>query len=159
MADPLTASVIIILGKYVVDKGVELAREVGPAAAEKARELFRTTLDYLRRDPGTTVIVDRYEQDPVRAEPLLEVDLQTAVQADSDFAKQLQVLLTQYETAAKTHAATTGTTYKATVKGSGVVAQGEGATAVGARGVYVGGKVGGSVNTGDHNKVDSDMRE
>ena len=44
-----------------------------------------------------------------------------------------------------------GVSYRAEVKGGGAVAQGLGATAVGSRGVQVGGSVGGSVVTGDNN--------
>jgi hypothetical protein len=39
--------------------------------------------------------------------------------------------------------------YRAELKGSGAIAQGTDSTAVGERGVYVGGNVGGSINTGD----------
>jgi hypothetical protein len=46
-----------------------------------------------------------------------------------------------------------GTTYQATAKGSGAAAQGPGATAVGSRGVQVGGPVGGSIITGDSNRI------
>lgn len=153
MTDPITASVVIILGKYAIDKGATLAREAGPAAAKKAGELLQTALAYLRRDPTKQVIADRYEQNPEKAAPLLEDDLNEAVQADADFAAQLQALLAQYEEAAKAHAAATGTSYSATVKGGGAVAQGPGATAVGQRGVYVGGSVSGSVVSGDDNTV------
>ncbi|MCP5086184.1 MAG: hypothetical protein GY952_05195 [Rhodobacteraceae bacterium] len=48
---------------------------------------------------------------------------------------------------------TPGTSYKAKVKGAGVIAQGPGSTAIGAGGVSVGGNVGGSVVTGDGNTV------
>ncbi|HEX6383770.1 MAG TPA: hypothetical protein VF177_03775 [Anaerolineae bacterium] len=153
MTDPITASVVIILGKYAIDKGATLAREAGPAAAKKAGELFQTALAYLRRDPAGQVIADRYEQNPERAAALLEDDLNQAVQADAEFAAQLQALLAQYEEAAEAHAAATGSTYTATVKGGGAVAQGPGATAVGERGVYVGGSVSGSVVAGDDNTV------
>ncbi|MCP5096606.1 MAG: hypothetical protein GY943_13720 [Chloroflexi bacterium] len=46
-----------------------------------------------------------------------------------------------------------GTSYRAKVKGGGAIAQGAGSTAVGARGVNVGGNVGGSIVTGDKNTV------
>lgn len=42
---------------------------------------------------------------------------------------------------------------KITVSGSGAVAKGKGATAVGERGVHVGGNVGGSIVTGDNNQI------
>lgn len=45
-------------------------------------------------------------------------------------------------------AATDGTTYKANLTGSGAIAQGPGATAVGADGVSVGGNHSGNINTG-----------
>ncbi|MCP4424852.1 MAG: hypothetical protein GY803_10195 [Chloroflexi bacterium] len=48
---------------------------------------------------------------------------------------------------------TPGASYEAKVKGGGAVAQGPGATAVGKRGVNVGGNVGGSIVTGDDNKI------
>ena len=41
-----------------------------------------------------------------------------------------------------------GATYQANLTGNGAIAQGNGATAVGARGVYVGGKNTGNINTG-----------
>jgi hypothetical protein len=43
------------------------------------------------------------------------------------------------------------TTYQAQLSGSGAIAQGEGATAVGERGVLVGGNVSGNIITGDRN--------
>jgi len=46
-----------------------------------------------------------------------------------------------------------GSIYSAAVASSGAVAQGEGATAVGERGVNVGGSVGGSIITGDSNTI------
>ncbi|MCI0731530.1 MAG: hypothetical protein L0332_33040 [Chloroflexi bacterium] len=155
MIDPLTATVMIVLGKYALDKGVELAREVGPAAAKKAGELFATTLDYLRRDPNQKVVADEFEDDPATYEKPVEKKLDEAVQADAAFAAQLKELLSQYEAAAKAHAAAAGTMYQATLKGSGAMAQGPGATAVGERGVQVGGTVGGSIITGDRNVVGS----
>lgn len=45
-------------------------------------------------------------------------------------------------------AALGGTTFQANLSGNGAIAQGDGATAVGARGVYVGGKNTGNINTG-----------
>jgi len=46
-----------------------------------------------------------------------------------------------------------GATYSAAVSGSGAMAQGDGATAVGERGVNVDGSVGGSIITGDSNTI------
>lgn len=48
---------------------------------------------------------------------------------------------------------TPGTSYQAEVEGGGAIAQGPGSTAVGQRGVNVGGSVSGNVVTGDSNTV------
>ena len=153
MIDPITTSIMIVLGKYALDKGVELTKEVGPAAAQKAGELFQTTLGYLRRDPQKKVIADEFEKDPATYEKPVEKKLEEAVQADPDFASQLQGLLTQYQTAAEAHAVAHGTTYTATVKGGGAVARGTGAKAAGERGVIVDGDVSGNIITGNKNEV------
>ncbi|MDQ3773682.1 MAG: toll/interleukin-1 receptor domain-containing protein [Pseudomonadota bacterium] len=52
-------------------------------------------------------------------------------------------------------AAPAGVTYQANLTGSGAIGQGPGATAVGARGVYVGGKNAGNINTGTQTRIDT----
>ena len=49
--DPITAGIVVVLGKYVIDQGAGLIKEVGPTAAEKAGELLKTALDHLRGTP------------------------------------------------------------------------------------------------------------
>jgi len=81
------------------------------------------------------------------------------LKADPGFAARLKALLEKYEQAAQEHAAATGTTYQATLIGSGAIAQGEGAVAAGERGVAVGGSVqGGVIITGDGNVVGDHSR-
>jgi hypothetical protein len=144
MTDPLTLSVVTILGKYAVDAGVTLAKEAGPAAAKKAGQLLKAALDYLRQKPEGQVIAASFEAKPdVYAKPL-EDQLQTAVQADPAFRDQLAALLAEYQAQAAAP--------QATLTGSGAVAQGEGATAVGERGSYVG-RDAGLIITGDHNVI------
>lgn len=150
MTDPIIAPVMTVLGKYVLGKGEVLAREAGPAAAIKAGELLQTVLNYLRRDAATKVIADRYQQDPEKARPLLEDDLNTAIQADANFAAQLKELLAQYQAEAKAYAAT-GATYSATLKGSGAIAQG-GGDALG-QGAVKAGDVHGAIITGSGNVI------
>lgn len=155
MIDPMTASIVVVLGRYALDKGVELAKEVGPTAMQKAGQLFQTALDYLRHDPGNKKIIEHFEKNPKTAAPLLEEELQTAIQSNIELAKQLREMWQQYETAAKDHAAAKGTSYQANLQGSGAIAQGEGAKSVGAGGVMVGGNVAGHIITGDGNKTGS----
>lgn len=64
MTDPLTASVMMILGKYAIDRGAALAKEVGPAAAEKAGALAKKALDALRRQPRGEMVAEEYLEDP-----------------------------------------------------------------------------------------------
>lgn len=145
--DPITISIVIILGKYALDKGVELGKEVGPKALETAKEMFTLVLDHLRRDPKGEVIAGEFEQDPQTYQKPVEKALAEATQADADLATKLEALLEKYEAAAMEHAATTGTRYQATLIGSGAIAQGPGAVAAGAGGVAVGGNVKGGVHT------------
>ena len=146
--DPITASVAIVLGKYALDKGATLAKEAGPKALETAKQLFTLALDRLRGEPRGEFVAEAFEADPEVYQKPLEKELAEVAGADGDFAAQLQELMAEYETAAREHAAATGTTYTAILKGSGAIAQGEGATAVGERGVFVGGDVKGGVRTG-----------
>jgi hypothetical protein len=146
--DPITTSVVIILGKYALDKGVELGKEVGPKALGTAKEMFALVLDHLRRDPKGEVIAGEFEQDPEAYQKPVEKELAEATQADPDLAARLKALLEEYKAAAKEHAATTGTSYQATLCGSGAIAQGTGAVAAGEGGVTVGRDVHGGICVG-----------
>ena len=63
MADPITAAIVTILGKYVIDKGVELAKDVGPAAVAKAADLAKAAFARLRKEPKGQVVADGFEED------------------------------------------------------------------------------------------------
>lgn len=144
MTDPLTASIIIILGKYALDKGATLLKEVGPQAAAKAGDMLKTALDYLRRDPKGAVVADEFTEDSQTYAKPLEKKLTEAIQRDPELEKLLRKLLAEYKSAAKTYAPT----YQVALSGSGAIAHGDEATAAGERAVIVGGKVSGSINTG-----------
>ncbi len=154
MIDPITASIVIVLGKYALDKGGEFAKEVGPKALDTAKEMFTTALARLRRDPGGQAVADEYEADAATWEKPLEKKLDDAMQADDAFKTQLEALLAQFDNEAKTHAAATDSSYTAILKGDGAIAQGDGAIAVGKGGVNVGGNVTGNIVTGDKNKIE-----
>jgi hypothetical protein len=158
--DPVVTSIVLILGKYALDKGVELGKEVGPKALETAREMFGLTLDHLRKNPKGEVIASEFEKDPDTYQKPMEKVLAETAQADPDFVAQLKDLLAKYEEAAREHTAAMGTTYQATLKGSGAIAQGKGAVAAGKRGVAVGRDVTGStIVTGDSNVVGGQAKE
>jgi hypothetical protein len=143
--EPLTATLVVILGKYALDKGVELGKEVGPKALETAKEMFQIVLERIgKKKPETAA---EFPQDPEAYEKPLAKAVEAEMQADPEFARQLQALLAQYEQAAQEHAASTGRVYQATVSGSGSAAQDHGVSA-GAGGVAVGRDVHGGVHVG-----------
>ncbi len=148
--DPIITPIVIILGKYALDKGVELGKEVGPKALETAKEMFQAVLERVgQKRPETAA---EFPQDPETYQKPLEKALEAETQADPDFAAQLKALFERYEQAAQGHAAATGTTYQVQANDS-VVAVGPGAKAVGERGVIAKGDVHGPIVTGDHSSV------
>jgi hypothetical protein len=150
MTDPLTASVMVILGKYAIDQGAALAKEVGPAAAEKARALAGKALAALRRQPRGEMVAEEYLEDPESTATLAEKKLAAALAENEALRAELKTLLADYEAAA----GGSGPSYEAQVEGGGAIAQGEGAAAVGERGVNVqDSTTGGPIITGSGNTV------
>jgi hypothetical protein len=149
MSNSMITGLVAILRGYVIDEGATMTEEAGPAAAQKANELWLATADTLRQDQTGAVIVDAFVTNPdVYREPVAH-QLAEATAANADLAARLEALLSQYETAVKNHTAQTKPTYQATLKGKGTLAQGSGATAIGKGGIQMSGsKVGGSINTG-----------
>jgi hypothetical protein len=146
-------SIVVILGQYAADQGAKLSQEVGSKAAATAGELLTTTLAHLRRQPTGALIAAEFEQDPVTYQKPLEKSLAEAIVSAPELAGQLKALLTQYGQASRQRAASSGPRYQATLSGSGAIAQGPGAQAVGAGGVMMGGNVGGNVITGSQNRI------
>ncbi len=147
--DPITVTVVTILGKYALDKGVELGKAVGPKALDTAKEMFGMVLERVRKvDPRGEVIAEEFEADPETYEKPLAKKVEAVVEDYPDFAAELKARLEEYKEATREYAAQTGQSYEALLEGSGAIAQGPGATAAGAGGLAIGGSVGGSVSTG-----------
>jgi rhamnose utilization protein RhaD (predicted bifunctional aldolase and dehydrogenase) len=143
--DPMITPIVIILGKYALDKGAELAKEVGPKALETAKEMFQTVLERVgQKKPETAA---EFPNDPETYQKPLEKALEAETQADPDLAAQLKALLQEYEKAAQAHAAVTSQTYQATVSGSGAVAQ-DHSVAAGEGGLAIKGDVHGGITVG-----------
>lgn len=155
MLDPITTGIIIVLGKYALDKGTELGKEMGPKALDTAKEMFTIALDRLRKTPKGKAVAEGYEEDPETYEKPLAKELDKVVIEDADFKDHLESLLKQYDKEAAAHAVAAGTTYTAILEGSGAFAQGERAIAVGERGVNVGGGVQGPIITGSGNVINT----
>lgn len=134
----ITVNVINLLNEAVKEPDQKLEPEV-QAVVDLALAQIKV---------GEPKTVQRYLGHPADHEASIKVALAELVEADRGLAARLDLLLTRYEQAVKERPAKAGTTYKATLKGSGAIAQGPGAQAVGARGVMVGGNVGGSIITG-----------
>ncbi len=151
--DPsLLTPIVVILGKYALDKGVELGKAVGPKALEMAKEIYSLTLEHLKRTPRSEVIADEFGKDPSAYQKPMEKELSQTADADAAFGAQLADLYRQFEATAKEYAEAMNVDYKSLVSGSGAIAQGPGATAAGAGGVAVGGNVQGNINVGSNPK-------
>jgi hypothetical protein len=140
--DPITNTVVGILGKYALDKGATLAQEVGRKAAEAAQEMLQLVLDRIGQEKPETAA--EFPKDPETYLKPLEKALQAQVAADQALAAQLQALLAKYEQAAQAHAASAGT--RITQHGAGAVA-GPGGAAATTGGIAVAGDVHGGIRT------------
>ena len=134
--DPLTTTIMTVLGKYAIDKGVGLAMEVGQAAVDAAGKLFARVMAKLKADPGEAKNAERYEKDPKTFEAPVAAAVDDQVKADPNFAKELQQLIEQFKQAGG-----------ASLVASNIAATAsQGGTAVGA--FQVGGNVSGDVQIG-----------
>ena len=91
--------------------------------------------------------IDQLEQKPAseNRQGVLKEELEdTGAAADTEVLAAAQKLLALIEA----HEAAGGESYRAVLKGSGAIAQGKGARAVGAGGVMVSGNVEGDISTG-----------
>src|SRR5512139_423892 len=107
--DPLTQQIVDVLTRYAIDKGVTLAKEAGQAAVDAAARLFRKVLDRLKQDPAEAKNAQRFENNPAGyAAPIADA-VDEALQADPDFAAELEALLSEYRQAAAVNVIHTGT--------------------------------------------------
>src|SRR5690348_8712705 len=81
--EPITASIVIILGKYVIDKGIELGKEVGPKALEAAQDLATKVLEKLKEKKPA--LEQEYTEDPKTFEKPVEKFLETEFKNDQSF--------------------------------------------------------------------------
>jgi hypothetical protein len=143
--NPLTLSIVVILGKYALDKGLELGQKVGPQALETAANMFKLVLDRIAKKRPETAA--EFPSDPETYEKPLQQALDKEL-VDQTFAAKLAELLERYERAAALHANSAGVSYRAVVRGDGAVAQGPGAAAAGDGGLAVSGDVHGDIRVG-----------
>lgn len=142
--DPIT-----IIVSAVVAGAAAALHETAAEAVKDAYNGFRAlVVRKFGSQGGVETAVEQLDQDPEGTvwQAALEDSLGKAgADKDEEVLAQAQQLLDLLEAE--------GTSYVATLRGSGAIAQGSGAKAVGERGVMVGGNVGGSIVTGDSNVV------
>lgn len=99
--DPVIASIIIVLSKYAIDKGVELAKETGPKAVKVAELLFEKVADRFSKNPADAENMKRFEEKPnIYQAPV--ADALENYMKDPNFSSQIKQLLAQYQEAAST---------------------------------------------------------
>ena len=137
--DPLTMMVVDVLGKYVVDQGATLLKEVGQVTAQAASQLCEYVLAQLKADPADAKNAERFEKNPEGYQTPIADAISDKTKSDPDFAVQLSALLEEYK---KAQSAGNLANINA---GSGVVAS-QGGVAAGAGGVAVAGNVKGDIS-------------
>jgi len=142
--EPIITVIVAVLGKIVLDKGGELAKELGSKAVDKGKEILQTVLERIaRKKPEATA---EFRKDPETYQKPVEKALAEAMGEDPDFARRLKGLFEGFEAARKEHAAATGRSYTAMLTGAGAIAQDD-SVAAGAGGIAIG-NVGGDIERG-----------
>lgn len=144
LADALVITLAPVL-PYLIAGGTEAVKAAGEKAGEGAVELGRKLWAKLRKpveeSPRALGAAEEVAEAPDDADARagLRRQLVKILETDPDLASEVAKLL---------DAAGRGTSYQATLHGSGAIAQGPGAVAAGEGGVAVGGSVTGDVTAG-----------
>ena len=146
-----TQNIIPLLQPYLPMIAAEAAKAVGkelPAALGKLWQSIKTKFD--TKEAAKDALVDLLaDPEDADVQGAFRQQLKKALQTDEAFAAEFQNLFIAAETEAKSSV----TSYQAVATNGSAVAQGQGATAVAAGGISIGGNVSGStVVTGDKNK-------
>jgi hypothetical protein len=130
---------------FLVSGGEEAVRRAGKKIGEDGLEIAKKLWEKLRpkveaspraQEAATEAAAQPDDSD---AQAALRLQIRKILEADAALAAELSRLV---------EAARPGTSYQATVTGSGAIAQGRGAVAAGAGGVAVGGSVHGDLQAG-----------
>jgi hypothetical protein len=131
--DPVTISVVTILGKYALDKGFELGKEVGPRALEAAEKMFGMVLERIgKKKPEMAA---DFGDDPETYQKPMEKAVTAEADADPEFKVVLEEMLKAYEVAATEYKQTIGqaitaSEHSAVATDGGVAIVGDGNVAV-----------------------------
>ena len=98
--EPLSAAVVTVVTKFILDTSGSVGRELGEKAATAARSLAQAVLARLGNDPAEAKTVERYRSNPEAMQPAVVAALDEAVASDEGFAAELQKLLDEFKEAA-----------------------------------------------------------
>jgi hypothetical protein len=132
----IATAVVAFLSPYLAEGGKAAAKKVGEKLVAAIEQCFSGK-------PAAEEALEDVKNDPQDEDfqAALRVQLKKAMKKDETFAAELAELLEEAKAAAPA-------TYRATVYGSGAIAQGPGATAAGEGGMAVGRDVKGNISIG-----------
>lgn len=115
--DPITVGIVVVLGKYAIDKGAEIAPVIGKQALDVAERLFRFVVDRLSsKGREEEVIAKGFEKDPdVFEKPFAKI-LDEEMQSDAAFAAEVRRLVNEYNSSVEARKASDE--YKIHISGS-----------------------------------------
>ena len=150
--DPVSLAPVVlsILAPYAKKVAGKLAEKSLEALPDVVGKIWDTVKRKMEKKPETKDLTADLAAAPESrsVQGAFEYQLKKLLENDEAFAKRLEELVVEAEKQ--------GVTYSADLKGGGAIAQGRGATAVGAGGIYIGGKASDDVIiAGDHNSVNT----
>lgn len=139
----LTASVLMVLGKYALKQGAEIVGEVSKEAIALAVELLRVVRAHFKAQTGEKAqkALANYVDDPEDYQAVFEKYLKQQLEANEAFRQEVVTLLEHFQTSAPEAG------ISIVVSGSGAVAT-QGGVAAGEGGVAVKGDVEGGIQIG-----------
>lgn len=150
---PLVLSAWSFIAPYAKKVAGKLVEKAGESLPDVVGKVWDTVKDKMDENPETQslpadLVATPDDQDMQGA---FKYQLKKLLENDEAFAKQLEELVNE---------AKQGTTFSAKLDGNGAIAQGRGATAVGSRGVHIGGNASdNTIITGDHVSVNSEKKK
>lgn len=115
--DPIIAGIVIVLGKYALDKGAEIAPQIGRQALDTVERLFKLVINRISsKGQEGEVIAKGFEKDPKTFDKPLAKMLDTEMRADADFAAKVRKLVDEYDHSVDAHSG--GDEYKISIGGS-----------------------------------------
>ena len=159
MMDPISIAPLVIsawsfIAPYAKKVAGKLVEKAGESLPDVVGKIWDTVKGKMEESADTKalpadLVAAPDDQDMQGA---FKYQLKKLLENDEAFAKRLEALVTE--------AKQQGTSYTATLKGDGAIAQGDGATAVGRGGVHIGGNASDNmIITGDKNSVNSEKKK